>query len=126
MQRRHHTPNRPIAHQTRQRKRKEIAHEQRSRSLTQDQGEGHASGYGGHFSRDLLPWRERDDLHGGSIGDLLGGGRRRGGPRGCGHDGALVRDDGAAHDFVFEIDAEVVVLRGHGEQQFGDVVGVER
>jgi hypothetical protein len=38
---------------------------------------------------------------------------------------AVLGHDGASHDFVGEVDAEGVGLRGHGEEKLGDVVGVE-
>ena len=39
---------------------------------------------------------------------------------------AVLRDNGAAHDLVGEIDSKLLVLGCHGEKELGDVVGVER
>ena len=127
MKSRSDAPDGAIPNEARERKGKHVAHEDGARGLAQHDREAHAARDGSHLARDLLPRRERDDLGGlrvGALGRASGRRRRRGSRRG-GHDVALVGDDGAADDLVLEVDAEVLVLRGHGEEELGDVVRVQ-
>ena len=67
---------------------------------------------------------------GGLSGGLLLRGRGRGGGHRDGRggrpgEGALVEDDGAADDVVGHVEVEVVLGARHGEEQLGEVVGVE-
>ena len=131
MKRRSHAPNSSISDQGRQRKRKSIPHKYRPRSLSQRYRSRHSSGDGSNLARLLLKRRQRGNR---SLGGCICGrsnGRSRwdggcGGTRCRRHAFAVKNDNGAADDFVREVNVVLANFGRDGEEEFGDVVGVER
>lgn len=128
MQRGRHAPHDAIPNKARQPKRKDAAHERRARRLPQDERRAHARRDRRDLAADPLERRQRLRLR---LRDRRRGrrghGRRRRARRRR-QDCARVRDDRPPYDFVGEVDGERPrrLREGDGEEEFGDVVGVER